>query len=240
MENAPVKPEQHIVPTYDPSFMRTGKRLLRESGIPLLAAAAYAAWDTWASLDHLAIGPFLKVFGPAFFLFMWFAGQFLRVKKQLHDRDLLTGINADVGAIKAALADRRAIGPAPIANDASAPPIPEPVAAELVNEAEAALNSGFNRSALLLIASAFEYSVRHAARVRSLPEGPRVSLRRTVNALDTSLPDGVRGELDALWDARNRIVHATDGGPLSKETADRLFTSFRWAIALLANTTAVP
>ncbi len=216
-----------------PGLGRTLARLLWESAIPLVAAAMYAVWDTYETHGSFEVGPFIKLFGPAFFLLMWFAGQFLRVKKQLHDRELLTGINADVREIKRALDKQISAkgGPTPVSPETV--PISDPVAAEMIEQAEAALSAGLNLPALLMAAAAFEYSIRTTARKLGVQEGPRVAMRRTLSQLERALPPGVSGELHALLDARNRIFHSREAQVSWSADAQQIFNSFRWAVALL-------
>lgn len=217
-----------------PGFGRTAVRLSKESALPFLGASLYATWDTFETQGSFQVGPFIKVFGPSFFLLMWFVGQFLRVRKQLHDRDLLTGINADVREIRKALDKQVSAqgGATPASPDAI--PIPDPVAAEMIEQAEAALSAGLSLPALLMAAAAFEHSIRATARQFGVQEGPRVPVRRMLSELEQMLPPGVSGELHALWDARNRIVHSRDAQVSWSANAQQLFNSFRWAVALLA------
>jgi hypothetical protein len=218
-----------------PGWGRTLRRLSWESAIPLVLAGIYAAWDVHSTKGSFVLGPFVKVFAPAFFLLMWFVGQFLRVKKQLHDRDLLTGINADVKAIRDALR-KKAVeqGENPPATP-EATLIADPVAAEMVQQAKAAFDANLNLPALLMAAAAFEHAIRASAKRLNIEEGPRVPIRRTISELERVLPRGVSGELQALWMARNRIVHSRDLQINWSSDAQQLFNGFRWAIALVSN-----
>jgi hypothetical protein len=165
---------------------------------------------------------------------MWFVGQFLRVKKQLHDRELLTGIDADVREIKRALDNQLAAKGLPAPANPESIPIADPVAAEMIEQGETALSTGLNLPALLMAAAAFEHSIRAKARQLGIEGGPRTPVRRTLYALKGHLPPGISGELQALWEARNEIVHSREAQVDWSANAQKLFNSFRWAVALLA------
>jgi len=216
-----------------PSIGRTVKRLVWECSIPFVIAIAYVWWDSTYGTEF-AFATKVKLFGVAFFLLMWFVGQFLRVKKQLHDRDLLIGLGADVQAIKAALAARAAAKgePPPVAVESSE--ISDPVAAEMMQQAETALSSSLTLPALLMAMAAFEHSIRFAARRYGIDEGPKVPVRRSLVEIGRRLPSGVAAELTALWDARNKIVHSRDAQIQWSRDAQQLFNSVRWAVTLLS------
>jgi hypothetical protein len=216
-----------------PSAWRTIKRLAWESAIPLAIAGVYVWWDSSYGTGF----PFaekIKIFGVAFFLLMWFVGQYLRVRKQLQDRDLLLGLGADVQAIRTALAQSAAAhGEAAPASPENVP-IADPVAQEMMEQAEEALSSSLTLPALLMAMAAFEHSVRTAARRLGVEEGRKVPVRRTLTEVGRHLPTGVAGELRALWDARNNLVHSRDAQVQWSKDAQQLFNSLRWAVALLS------
>jgi hypothetical protein len=218
-----------------PAVRRTLIRLLKESVIPLALAALYAFVDTRAT-KGAGWPQFIKVFGSTFFFLMWLTGQYLRVGKQIHDRELLSGINADVQAIKNVLSQHATAAGAPTPASPESVPIVDPVARELMQQADASLASKLTLPALLLAASAFEYSVRKAANRFGVAEGARVPVRQTLSELKSFLPVGVSEELRALWDARNKIVHFRDAELPRSADASRLVSSYRWAITLLSET----
>jgi hypothetical protein len=154
----------------EPSVGLTLARLFRESIVPLTLAAVYAVWDTYQSHSAFSLSTFIKVLGPSFFFLMWLIGQYLRVSKQLHDRELLVGINADVQAIRAGLATREHRAEVPAAPEPEAPEIADPVAQDLFQQAQDALSNRLVLPALLMAGAAFEYSIRHAARRSGISE----------------------------------------------------------------------
>lgn len=226
-ENEPVDPQK-------PSSWRTLKRLFWEAVGPLAIAFLYALWDTYTTVGGFQLAPFLKVFGAAFFLFMWLTGQFLRVRKQLHDVELLSGLTSHVQAIRQALDIRAAAQgtPAPVNPDSVA--IADPVAREMIDDAERARGDNLHYQALLVAARAFEHSIRELAR-RLLIGGPDLPMRRLLKELHGVLPTGVLEELDNLWDARNRIVHTATPERVRRDAAQRLLDGFKWAVALLSS-----
>jgi hypothetical protein len=218
-----------------PSFWQTLRRLGKESWIPLLLAALYAGWDTRASRGSLQLGPFIKVFGPAFFFLMWLVGQFLRVKKQLQDRELLVGINSDVRAIRAALGEKAAAEGVPPSKAAPIAIIQDPVAADMMQQAEIAFASQLSLPALLVAAAAFEHSIRAAGQRYGTAVDSRAPIPRILASIADYLPRGVTDELRLLWDARNKLVHLRDTRIDKSADAQGLLDGFRRAIVLLSN-----
>jgi hypothetical protein len=165
---------------------------------------------------------------------MWLIGQYIRVSKQLRDRELLVGINADVQAIRDALAARENQPDAAAVPKPASPEISDPIARDLFQEAQSALSNKLILSALLMAGAAFEYSLRQAAHRSGLSEG-RTPVRQTIEQLKPFLPSGVAGELHALWDARNKIAHLRQEPSSTALDPDTLIDGFKWGISLLSN-----
>ena len=165
-------------------------------------------------------------------------GQYPRVRKQLHDNELLAAINADVQAIKAALVARAAAAAVSIQPPAEEPPISDPAARDLFQQAQDALSNRLVLPSLLMAGAAFEYSGRLAARRVGINEGPRIPLRQTIEQLKPLLPQGVAGELHALRDARNKIAHLQNAPASRALDPETLLHGFRWAISVLSNVNA--
>lgn len=216
----------------EPGTLRTLARLARESAIPLFIAAAYASWDTYTTQGGLKIAPFIKVFGSAFFFLMWLVGQYLRVRKQLHDRELLSSINADVQAIRASLSARETAAEEQTPVMAEESPISDAAARDLFQQAQDALSNKLLLPSLLTAGAAFEYSVRQAARRVGISEGP---LRFMIEQLKPHLPKGIFTELQALREARNKIAHLQNVPASQAIDPDTLLKGYRWAISVLSN-----
>ena len=60
------------------------KKLAYQSAVPLFFALVYAYWD-FESLSERTASTFVKSLGGAFFLIMWFVGQWFRAEKQIGD-----------------------------------------------------------------------------------------------------------------------------------------------------------
>lgn len=236
MVNGNDSQSENAVHDSEPPFLRILWRLLKESAIPLILSAGYATWDTRTSQGSFHFGPFLKVFGPTFFLLMWSVGQFLRVKKHLQDRDLLSGINTTVQTIQRTLIESVAQEGAPVPTTPENIPIFDTVAADMMQQAESALANGLHLPALLMGAATYEHSLREAARRFGIPIDSKAPVQKLIAMLEPHLPTGIQGELKALWDVRNKLVHLRNADQVkSFEDAQRALNSFRWAVALLAN-----
>lgn len=227
------------------------KRLLVLSWVPFLLALAYAFWDYFSSpSDSRTAAGFVKSLGIAFFLIMWFVGQWLRTSKQISDEDQLSqlsSIKADVEAIKEAIT-KTATTPSPAAvpepiEAPAAPPtsptavstsIADPVAGALYSEAEAAMDAGLSNSALLSAAVAFEHSLRRFAESKNIPGAMKIPVPRLIGLLGGAVDRSVLEELSALWHVRHAIVHMRGEQLLEPQKARSLLDSFGWAMRFLS------
>src|SRR5438045_1629327 len=77
--------------------LKVVKRLLTQSWAPFLIAIAYALWDYYsAPSGSRTVAEFVKSLGIAFFLVMWFVGQWFRAAKQISDSEQLSSIQASI------------------------------------------------------------------------------------------------------------------------------------------------
>ena len=69
---------------------RVVRKLVRQSWVPALVALLYAAWD-FSSIQpsQRTVAAFVKTLGGAFFVIMWFVGQWFRTSKELTDSEQL-------------------------------------------------------------------------------------------------------------------------------------------------------
>jgi len=203
---------------------------LRQGAIPFAFAIAYALWD-FQSISHESrtVSGFVKSLGIAFFLVMWFVGQWFRAEKQVSDEEQLGSIKADVAAIKQAVTVMRpAVSPTP-----QFEPIADPIANVLFREAKAAMDSGLNHSALLTAGVAFEHSLRRFSEARGVVDSPRLPVARILKWLRDDVGLSIAEDLAALWKVRNIIVHLRDEQLLESDQARQLLESFEWAIRYL-------
>lgn len=75
-------------------------RLLKQCYIPIILAFCYTIWDVDSfPKDQADFKNFIKTFSVAFFLIMWFVGQFLRTSKLLHDETKFNDIQSDLSQV---------------------------------------------------------------------------------------------------------------------------------------------
>jgi hypothetical protein len=209
------------------------KRLGAQAWGPCLFAVVYALWDFFSTqADSRTISGLVKSWGIAFFLIMWFVGQWFRAEKQISDAEQLSTIQADVAAIRGALALR---GQPP-----AAPGMPEPISDSVANtlygEARAAMDAGLTHSALLTAGVALEHVLRNFAESHNIVETKRLTIPRLLERIRSIVSPSVTEELAALWRVRNAVAHARDEQQfLEPQKARQLLESFGWAIRFLSN-----
>lgn len=198
----------------------------------MLVALAYAWWDV-NSLPETArnAAAYVKSFGAAFFIIMYFVGQWFRADKQLSDDEQLSGIKADVQEIKTALKDKTHTEFV----TARQAPVVDPVANALLTEAEAAIDAGLNRSALVMAAVTLEHALRGFAERNNIAEASRLPIPKVLAQLRKTIGPALTDDLYGLWRVRNAVVHGQNGEFVDSVSANRLYDNFRWAISFLSD-----
>ncbi len=213
------------------------KRLGAQSWAPFLLAVAYALWDYYSmALESRTVASLVKSWGVAFFLIMWFVGQWFRASKQISDAEQLSSIQADVAAIREAVAQ----GAEPPALPAIPEPIADPIANTLYAEARAAMEAGLTHSALLTAGVALEHSLRRFAEAHDIYETKKLPMSRLLDRLRIVLKPSVLEELTALWRVRNAVAHVRDEQFVEPQRARALLDSFGWAIRFLSEANPSP
>jgi hypothetical protein len=161
---------------------------------------------------------------------MWFVGLWFRTDKKISDDEKLSDIKADVQDIKDAIAQKTHIQFA----TARQLPVRDFVARTLLSEAEAAIDAGLNRSALVMAAVTLEHVLRQFAQRKNLPEASHLPIPKILSRLREVLGPAVTDDLYGLWRARNNIVHGREGELIDSKSANRLYDSFRWAVGFLS------
>jgi len=89
-------------------FWPVARKLWRQSWLGVVGAVLYASWDTYSAPPgaHLT-SSWVKSFGGALFLIMWFLNQWVRTSKQLSDSAQLTSIQSTVERVAAEMAAGR-------------------------------------------------------------------------------------------------------------------------------------
>lgn len=221
------------MPSASPSRRQIAARFIRDAWMPALLAAAYAVWS-YRSDSSPTLAEAVESFGVAFFLVMWFVGQFLRVRKQLRDAASLEAIEAGVQSIQARL-DRTGAGAlSATRTEDLLQAIVDPVTKALSLESLEALKNGLSTSALLAASVAFERAVRNYATRHGIENAEAQPVARLIRTTSKSLGPGVADELYVLWRARNAIVHQDEEMLERQVDPDRLHEAFLWGIATLS------
>jgi hypothetical protein len=217
--------------------LKVVKRLGAQGWAPFVLAVMYALWDYYSTApESRTIAGLLKSWGVAFFLIMWFVGQWFRASKQISDTEQLSSIQSGVAAIRDALG-QAAEAPVP---PAVPEPIAEPIAHALFSEARAAMEAGLTHSALLTAGVALEHSLRRFAEAHNIYETKRLPITRLLDRLRSVVKPSVLEELGNLWRVRNAVAHARDEEVVEPQRARTLLDSFGWAIRFLSDSALAP
>jgi hypothetical protein len=213
------------------------KRLLSQAWVPFVVAVAYALWDHYSmSQGSRTIAGFVKSLGIAFFLVMWFFGQWFRVSKQVSDEERMSSLHADFAAIREWILQNtpqtvQRTTPQPIADD---------VANTLYEEALSAMNAGLYRSALLTASVALEHSIRRFAEAYGINVIGSRSAGQLLRGIERIVNPSIFQELVALWRVRTVIVHTPEEEFVDPEKTQQLLDGFGWAIRFLCEPDSPP
>lgn len=211
--------------------LKVAKRLALQGAIPFIFAFIYALWDYHSTTNEFQTTTgFLKSLGLAFFLIMWFVGQWFRASKQISDSEQLSSIQSDVAAIREAVGQSHETPQ----NLSVLQAVRDPVARALLMEAESAMNANLMHSALLTAGVALEHSVRNFAEGKLL-DTKKLPVYKLLTLFQEYLNPSIVKELKNLWKARNALAHMRDEDLIEPVHARKLFDSFVWAIRLLSN-----
>jgi hypothetical protein len=201
-----------------PSFANQTKvlrRLLAQSWLPCAIAVGYAVWDYYStSGETRTASGFVKSWGIAFFLLMWFAGQWFRASKQIADAEQLTSIQADVARSLRMLGDlaESAAGetpgliPAPPQEDGTRAGAPiEDAVRRVLDEVPKS-----PKGALLILGAELERELRELLWTSGWIQGVgKVTVSRSVEHLEKLgvVPANLGNSVRAFLDIRNRLLH---------------------------------
>jgi hypothetical protein len=175
-----------------PSFANQTKvlrRLLAQSWLPCAIAVGYAVWDYYStSGETRTASGFVKSWGIAFFLLMWFAGQWFRASKQIADAEQLTSI------------------PAPPQEDGTRAGAPiEDAVRRVLDEVPKS-----PKGALLILGAELERELRELLWTSGWIQGVgKVTVSRSVEHLEKLgvVPANLGNSVRAFLDIRNRLLH---------------------------------
>lgn len=196
-------------------FLKVLWKLIWQSWIPAVMALAYAGWDFWSmQASQRTAAVFVKSWAVAFFLIMWFVGQWFRTSKQLSDSEhlgsLREGMNKSLGMLQdlteAAAAETanvvRPAGHAAMGTNVAPSEAPvERVLAEIPKSP---------KGALLILGAELERELRELLWSSGWIQGVgKATITRSVEHLmDLGVvPKNLGSSVKAFLDIRNRLLH---------------------------------
>ncbi len=212
-----------------PTQGRVVLKMLSQAAVPAMVATGYAAY-MYSSDPKSSILTFFNTFGVAFFLAMWFVGQYIRTSKLLDDAHYLETLNEKVDHIASTVKTPSLVMAANVPSEGSGAPLGDPVSATLIDEARTALDAGHVYSGLTTAGVAFEHALQQAALRLDVPTRDRDSPSRLVESLSAELDRAVVEELHELRIARTALEHLTEERTPDKETSLKLWEAYRWGI----------
>lgn len=196
-------------------FLRVFKKLVRQSWMPFLLSIAYATWDFLSTqAEHRTAAGFIKTFCGAFFLIMWFVGQWFRADKQLADSEELGTLRQrmdDSLRMLQELTDRATENGADVRMDAigiqNSPlenPNPDSVARVIAEVSKSP------KSALLVLGAEIERELRELLWSSGWIQGVgRTTISKSVQHLVRLgvVSNNLGSSVSAFLDIRNRLLH---------------------------------
>jgi len=191
------------------------RKVIAQAWLPAFLALAYACWE-FSSLQEAQRTPagFIRSWGLTFFLIMWFAGQWLRVSKQIADAEKLKalqqGMDKSLGILERLTEIAAAESPSlihsaePFFNETLAPPNEEPVSFVL-NEIPKS-----PKGALLILGAALERELRQLLWASGWIQGVgKATITKSVDHLVQLgvVPANLGSSVSAFLDIRNRLLH---------------------------------
>ena len=209
-------------------------RLLKHSALAMALALAYAWWD-YLGLPEASqtTSGFIRSFCVAFFLCMFFVGQWDRAARQVTDAEQLAAIKPDTEATKAAIRVKRGAD----WESARQLPIADAVAAALLADAEAAIDAGLKRTGLITASVALDHALRRFAKSHRVIIAASIPVPRILNRLreNKSMDPALVEDMHVLWRVRNAVVRGNSEEFLRSAQANQLYEGFRWAVGYLCD-----
>jgi len=216
------------------------KKLLVQSWIPALLALAYAVWDFSTSSQTRTAAGLVRSWGVAFFLIMWFVGQWFRASKQISDSEQLQSLQRGIdqsltmlqGLVDATSNESPTVAaPGADGTPASTRPNEAPVARVLSELSKSP------KGALLILGAEIERALRDLLWSSGWFQGVgKANITNSVNRLvelgvvSKNLGSSVR----AFLEIRNRLLH---GGGV---TEDEVLRAIDIGLTILRAVLAVP
>ena len=220
------------------SWLKVLRKLAAESLLPALLAFAYAVWElsSLQPAQRTAVG-FVRSFGTAFFLIMWFVGQWFRASKQMSDSQQLASIRDGVDKLQKMIEVGASDSPEisrPATNDptvALVPPNEEPISRVLDEVPKSP------KGALLILGAELERELRQLLWSSGWIQGVgKATITRSVEHLVELgvLPKHLGGSVKAFLDVRNRMLHGYG------VTEDEILRAVDLGLTILRAVLAIP
>lgn len=190
-------------------------RLFTQSWLAIILAAVYATWELYYLADsERTPAIFIRSFAVAYFLMMWFAGQWYRVSKQLNDAERFTNLQEGLDKVlsmlerqtNSAVEEAAMIETPPVlpVNPTSNRPNEEPITRVLEEISRSP------KGALLILGAELERELRllvWGAGWLSLTS--KFTITRTTQELVKMkvVPESLGDSVRAFLEIRNRLLH---------------------------------
>lgn len=214
--------------------LRVAKRLLWQSWLPLLLALAYGAWDfNSLQADQRTAAAFVRSSAVAFFLIMWFIGQWFRASKQLSDAEQFGALRNDNLELLRLVRELAEAGTESDGSPAGGTAFTEDPVQRVLDEAKKS-----PKGALMLVGAELERELRHLLWRTGWMQGAgdKPTVTRSIEHL-THLgvaPKNLGSSARLFLDIRNRVLH---GHEVAEEEVQ---TGIAVGISMLRAVHAVP
>lgn len=192
------------------STLKVFKRLLAQSWAPFLIAIAYALWDYYSALgSSRTVAEFVKSLGIAFFLVMWFVGQWFRTAKQISDSERLSSIQESIDQLSLKAESAAAQMPALVSHKNVATATADAAGDDAVRRVLEEIPRSL-KGALLILGAELERELRELLWSSGWHQGVgKATITRSIEQLEKLgvVSSNLGGSVRSFLDIRNRFLH---------------------------------
>lgn len=201
-------------------------KLFKLSLFPLVIALIFAGIKYYLDEEsEKSIIGFIGNLAAGFFFMMWLSGQYLRTKKSIDDTTNYSDLQAGINEVKNSINALRNIQTNNIqSNDPSN---------SLLDGAKQAVESGHVLAGLMQAGVAFEQAIIKKAEKHNIYVNRKTPVAKAISLLRNQMDNSIIGELFALWQLRNQLVHLTPEASEELENRPELIKYFEWGISEL-------
>lgn len=183
--------------------------LARQLAVPTVLACAWGLYDWHSGGGSFVLANYVRTVLPALFLIMWFVGLYERARKRESDDANFTTLQSNVRSLGDLLRTVLQARPTLVGQVPALAETPPTFSASLIEEAEKLLQAGYTLAALLQAGVAFEHALRAFGAARGLEGANQMQLLSLLQKAELGIPKEWIGELHALRQMRNALVHAS-------------------------------